>query len=104
MLQASKKTQTAASGKASYQELATPTPAGRADPAQGFAEGGPDKGFQQTKPTTRAVTVIRSWAPDSMKDVRWVTASARFAEASPAAARALSGTGPRPCRRTTSSQ
>ncbi len=32
MLQASEKTQTAASGKASYQDTATPTPAGRPIP------------------------------------------------------------------------
>lgn len=64
--------------RASTVPAATLTPVGTPIPPALRRARHPMSG-SATNPTTRAVTVIPSCAPDSMKDVRWVTASARFA-------------------------
>ena len=77
---------TVANSSAATVPIATPTPVGTPTPPSSSPSPAPISG-SATYPTIRPVTVMPSWAPDSMNEVRPVMARARRALASPAPAR-----------------
>ncbi|CAO0825370.1 hypothetical protein SMICM17S_04754 [Streptomyces microflavus] len=76
---------TVATTKESVTEMADTAPSGRPAPSSAGRRSAETDGSAR-KPTTSPVTVMPSWAPESMKESRSRTVTARAARLSPAAA------------------